>query len=509
MSIVSKTVALTVAHCFGIRKKSDEKKLDEKMFDDLWEILQIGRKYERDNSNEKNKDKDKLGSAVARSYATLGDIVANHKPKSSLGFKRVAKTTRSRLVILSDHHMTYRGHRHDYFHAFNFDLYLEVLRHYAQKGFMLVENGDVEELLIFEPTLAETERRRKLVRKPTLGLDDIGKINWNELEGLRIEKRKKMLEQLIDDNRAYYNTVKQEFGRENYVKLSGNHDTYESPLLEDMIESVFWKGVVKDLLIVERKHQGSSGLSSEPYFAITHGHQFDKACVAPHAGKVGEVISECLSWAYQGPDRIWQVRDTYKWTGDSKLRFNNDLSSEQAPAETGNATLEAFLESTFGHQVAWEYFENKKPAVAFTKEVLTGDEFFKFRHMDENNLANAMFARWRSLPYIPTLICGHTHEVRDRATFTNVLTLPFTLVKKKPPSEFVPPGAPNANVYTRYMNSGSAGRFENLIWCVEIEDKAASVYSWTNSGTSGRIKLKKLKWTSDNRGQLIGAEVPA
>jgi hypothetical protein len=119
-----------------------------------------------------------------------------------------------------------------------------------------------------------------------------------------------------------------------------------------------------------------------------------------------------------------------------------------------------------------------------------------------------MFAAWKSLPHLPTLICGHTHEVRDRATFTNALAVPFTVAKKRAPSTLVPPGAPNANVYTRYMNSGSAGRFENLIWCIEINDKTASVFSWTNSGTSDRIRLKKMKWTSDDRGHLIGAEVP-
>jgi hypothetical protein len=254
------------------------------------------------------------------------------------------------------------------------------------------ENGDVEELLIFEPTSAETERRRKPVRKPTLGLDDIGKINWDELDGLRMETRKRMIERMIEDNRVYYTTVKKEFGQANYVKLSGNQDTYQSSILEEMIESVFWKGVVSDLLIVERKHQGTGGQSSEPYFVITHGHQFDEACVAPYASKVGEIISECLSWGYQGPDRVWRVRDTLKWTRNNSLRFSNSLSTEHAPAETGNTMLEAFLESTFGHQVAWEYFENENPGVAFTKEVLTGDEFFKFRHMDENRLANAMFA---------------------------------------------------------------------------------------------------------------------
>src|SRR5262245_31902719 len=149
---------------------------DIEMFDDLWEVYQVGNKYRRDNEKA-------LREEVERSYSTLTEIIQTKTARNpGNGFRRIGTAQNNNLVIFSDHHMTYRGHRHDYFFKFNFPLYYEVLRYYADGGFALVENGDMEELVIFEPTLTETQRRRKLVKKP-LGIDDIGNINWDELVG--------------------------------------------------------------------------------------------------------------------------------------------------------------------------------------------------------------------------------------------------------------------------------------------------------------------------------------
>jgi len=364
-----------------------------------------------------------------------------------------------------------------------------LLRRYSGEGFSLVENGDVEELIIFNPTKAETEKRRKLVRKP-LGIGDIGDINWDELVGVRVEQRKKQLERIFNDNKEYYSLVRDRFGKERYFKVAGNHDTYYSPELEGMINAQLWPSVVKDLLLVERGNNVG--------FAIAHGHQFDESCVPPYAKMVGEVISECLSWAFQGPDRIWEISDTRKWNSQAKKEFSNVLSTGDAKnAKTsGHPELEAVLECFMGHQVAWEYFENSDPYTAFVKEVCTGDEFFKYRHMDEDALANALLKQNPNLTAFPTVICGHSHEVRDRSKFQNGTSV-------------LPPDTRDKNLFTRYMNSGSAGRFENLIWCIEIQGSKATICSWSNSGTKDRPVLKKVQWTSDEKGKLIGREVAA
>ena len=452
------------------------------MFDDLWEVYQVGNKYKRDNEKA-------LHEEVERSYSTLTEIIKTKAAQNpGNGFRRIGTAQNNNLVIFSDHHMTHRNHRHDYFFKFNFPLYCEVLRHYADRGFALVENGDLEELLIFEPTPKESKRRRAIVKKPW-GIDDIGEINWDELAGLRIETRRKQLENILNDNSTYYKLVKESFGKSRYYKIAGNHDTYYSAELEDMIEAELWDGVIKDILLVERKGNNKVDLD----FAITHGHQFDETCVPPHAKMVGEVISECLSWAFQGSDRIWRVSDTRKWNTNPVKKFSNVLSSRSA-ATTGHPDLEAVLEAFMGHEVAWEYFENKDPYMAFIKEVCTGDEFFKYRHLNEDALANAILRLNPNLKDFPTLICGHSHEARDRSTFHNSTNI-------------TPPDTTDRNLFTRYMNTGSAGRFENLIWCIEITGSKAKVYSWSNSGTENKLVMKKVRWDSDDEGKLIGKEM--
>jgi hypothetical protein len=384
--------------------------------------------------------------------------------------------------------MTTRDHRHDYFFKFNYNLYLELLNMYEAEGFSLVENGDAEELVIFDPTRALTKSWRDLVKKSLL-INDVGTIDWEELKGLRIQTRRAIIDRLFIDNKKYYDAVKK-FTKSRYFKLAGNHDGYYSEEMEGVIEAQYWPGVIKDALRVSRT--GASGSTVE--FVITHGHQFDEACVPPHAAKIGEVFSECLSWAFQGPDRIWETSDTFKWTSQPKKEFSNVLSAHNAVTSTSK-DLEAVLESLMGPDVAWEYFESSDPYMAFIKEVSTGEEFFKFRHMNEENLANALLRKWKSpLIELPVLICGHTHEPRHLSTFKNTTVL-------------TPPQTTNKNLFTRYMNSGSAGRFQNLIWCIEIVGNTATVYSWTNTGTSTVMKPKKTKWVSNNAGKLTGTDV--
>ena len=56
------------------------------------------------------------------------------------------------------------------------------------------------------------------------------------------------------------------------------------------------------------------------------------------------------------------------------------------------------------------------------------------------------------------------------------------------------------------MNTGSAGRFENLIWCIEITGSTAHVYSWSNAGTASKIAMRIVRWYMIGR-ELLGKEV--
>lgn len=491
MSFVTYTQLKNLGQAYGLKTKDDIE-----MFDDLWEVFQVGHDFSKKNEAE-------LHAAVCEAYKDLTDIVAGRPSSGQHGLRRIGTSEANKLVIFSDHHMTPSNHRHDYFRRFNLKTYLALLQRYGDAGYTLVENGDVEELVIFEPTKAEAEKRRKLVRRPLGLLTDVGTLDWEELVGVRVEQRQRQLQSLLNDNAAYYDRVKKSFGRDRYIKISGNHDAYASGVLEGIIESAFWKGVVKDILLVRRP----DGSSQRNAFAITHGHQFDHVCVPPFAKQAGETISECISWAFQGPDRIWNVGDTRKWNSAPNKTFLNTLARLHATT-TQHPQIENILEFFMTKDVAWEYFENSDPYLAYVREVCTGDEFFKYRHMDENALYSAILG-WNALPHFPTLVCGHTHEPRDRAKFDNALARPFQFSNQPVPPNLRSPDTNDCHLATRYMNSGSAGRFENVLWCIEITGDVATVCSWSNSGTPDNIVLKKVRWQSDDRGQLIGTDTAA
>jgi hypothetical protein len=204
---------------------------------------------------------------------------------------------------------------------------------------------------------------------------------------------------------------------------------------------------------------------------------------------LGEVYSECLSWAFQGPDRAWTRQDTKKWyIGNT---YNNVLAKEEhgkyQDGTTGEFDLvfealnrikedsKDFIETLLGHEIAWEYFENTNGFEALALEVWSGEELYKMRHMNEVDLCERYASEFFNLQIppdfsrpIPTLILGHTHEPRKNAVF--------------PGSEKSPP--------YYYLNSGSAGRYENLIWCVEIICEEDNICSW--SDVNGQ--LKKITW---------------
>src|ERR1700720_3927347 len=118
MSIFTSTAAKQVGKAFAL--KTDQ---DLQMFDDLWEVYQVGHHFEK--THEKAQD-----DAVDKSFSAIVNIAA-------------------------------KQYRQDWFFRFNFKLYLEALKRYSQGGFDLIENGDVEDLVIFEPTPSEAKNRRQ------------------------------------------------------------------------------------------------------------------------------------------------------------------------------------------------------------------------------------------------------------------------------------------------------------------------------------------------------------
>src|SRR4029077_920944 len=157
MSIFTSTAAKQVGKAFAL--KTDQ---DLQMFDDLWEGYQVGHHFEKTNEKAQH-------AAVEKSFSAIVNIASKQAGQDVPGFGRSVMSTHDKFVIFSDFHMTDRMNRQDWFFRFNFKLYLEVLKRYSQDGFDLIENGDVEDLVIFEPTPSEAKNRRQLGRRPPRG----------------------------------------------------------------------------------------------------------------------------------------------------------------------------------------------------------------------------------------------------------------------------------------------------------------------------------------------------
>jgi UDP-2,3-diacylglucosamine pyrophosphatase LpxH len=489
---LNRDLTKTLASKFNLKRPQDSD-----IFDDLWPIVKRARDYKKSVDGT-------IAIQLEEAYgfaATLAadDALAGNPPTWS----RMTEVSHPNIVIFSDHHMTTFTDitLENYFKDYNRQLYLDVLDHYADRQYCLVENGDVEECVIYEPTENDAaDRRAALKSYPILDND-----RWSTFLSLRYAKRVGVLNDVISEFSDYYTLIRDRFinaGR--YVRLTGNHDTYldadRERDLRNRIQSEL--GVdVHDVLKIKR--------SGNVAYLVLHGHQFDTVSIQhsniPFAKSLGEVFSETSAWIYQGPDRFWHTSDTKKWYNGNT--FKNFLAREEsgeysrvqsrisvwdALASKAEADLiennaktlaniqadgKHWIESLLGHEIAWEYFENTNGFEALALEAWDGDETFKFRHLNERALCQRYSANYLNRvgpPFnvpIPKLVLGHTHEPRQNAVDPT-----------------------NGNEAYYYLNTGSAGRFENLLWCVEINGSDDRVVSW--SRVDGR--LKKITWRSEH-----------
>lgn len=520
MSFITKNV---------IRKIAREYKLTtpqrEEFFNVLWEVFQVGNKYKREHKDDIQNDLEHNYRCIAAAILNKDNVEINsirHDFSRNNVFKKI-KTLALRdrtmtlfksnsptsitipqkpdklfkYVIFSDHHITPLTHTHNYFsEGQNKNLYMAVLEYYSDNDFGLIENGDVEEYTIFEPTDTIINRYNNLVDKDTiLGVrEDIGSIVWSDLIEERINNRINILTQILDDHKDLYDLINTGFaskGKRYYTKITGNHDPYCNPRLIDVLPDF-----LKDNLCDALRINEALGMNEPKYF-ITHGHQFDTSTLPQHAFAVGEVFSETLGWFIQGADRIWNEAKTNQWRNpELASTFRNILATAKndglESVGIAKKSIEIIIEILMqNHEIAWEYFDNQNKAKAFTKEVLTGDEYFKVRHLSETRLVEALSelqdnSELSSFKYPTKLIIGHTHEPR-----LNSRT-----------------GVNNDNIVSNYINTGSAGRFDNLIWGVELIDGKEKVISWTNIGGKNNIILRRDEWIATSDGRFEKVEYP-
>lgn len=475
------------AKAIGLRFDLDPSLTDA--FDNLWVLMAEARQYEKQQKDKitgKNGDLDDAYGFAAQ--------LAKGKTINKPTFSRPAPSIsddQEKVVIFSDFHMTNFNKLPNYFYDFNYQLYLDVLNHYADNEFTLIENGDVEDCVLFEPDNDSANKRRKAapnafgireIAYPVLLTDS----KWDDFLTIRYDKRLQLQDAIFNLFSDYYKLIQDRFIKKGrYVRLVGNHDTYlkedRENKLRSKIEEKLLGTEVYDYVLIKRNQQIS--------YLVIHGHQFDAACVQhgeiPYAKSLGEMYTECGGWANQGADRAWWENDTKRWY-IGKTYLNQLVSSTPAPYPrdakldliVGNvdeikAHAKSFIETILENEVAWEYFENSDAFEAFTLEVWRGDDMYKLRHLDEIKLYKSYLKQFDAGAHVPTLVIGHTHEPRQGATY------------------------PEDNIIKTaqcYLNSGSAGRYQNLIWGIEIDGDSGGIVSWSRINGA----LTRIPWRNNH-----------
>jgi UDP-2,3-diacylglucosamine pyrophosphatase LpxH len=262
---------------------------------------------------------------------------------------------------------------------------------YAQKGYTLVENGDVEDLIVTEP-VESGAWLNCLIQ----GIG--GQIAYRLDDGFRRIQRRRQLLRIRETYAARYAHLVEVFGADRIVKLVGNHDV---ELLQPEFRAIL-SPALPGVLVTEFLVLVGRGTP----IVVCHGHQMDPWTCHASARGVGESISESFAWAGQGADRIWLFDD---WG---------------PPLSADNVAVAA-------------------PSFAPRKSFGVP----KVRHMGERYMFRQM-TRMFPANERPWLVLGHTHE-------------------------------PRLLVADRYANAGAAGRYQDLVWAVEIDDGGQpKLYGW-------------------------------
>ena len=138
----------------------------------------------------------------------------------------------------------------------------------------------------------------------------------------------------------YYHVINDLFlSQRRYWRTIGNHDTdLASTEYRDVVRTthgIQWP-TASDLFALKNQE----GIVE---YLFCHSHQFDASYTSDHAPYTGESLSQGSAWAYEGPDRAWNLLDDgaqflEPWL-DGSLPFDNNLVSAKTAGkdQTANA----------------------------------------------------------------------------------------------------------------------------------------------------------------------------
>ena len=388
--------------------------------------------------------------------------------------------------IFSDHHMGFDGSRHDFFSdSGNSELYAEALTAYADAGFTLVENGDVEELVIHEPASPPPEVALADARRLRAGCNSRRSSTTTGTCTSRSTGS--------SSSRAATSGSPATTTRISRTRTSSRCSRPCTPRSTRSTTSSSWSPPTDDA----GRHVG-------------HGHHFDTASTPLYAPEIGEMLSECLGWAYEGADRVWRWGNgdgVEEWAGGSEA-FNNTLVTDepdryQLSSDTVaelTDTLEAlFLPPSHGtrsrarssrsYPPCWPSCGS--PACSRTCSTATSPGSTSAARIPGKRCSTRSSAETGgSSSATSTRSSSTSSSTSDRRERVRVRpAVPAARAFARAAAPLVEPG--DRYQSDRYLNCGSAGRFQNLIWCTEIIDGVPQIAAWhrpggPESGASGR-----------------------
>lgn len=209
--------------------------------------------------------------------------IAEDRPSPLPAPRTLRRPSRERYVITSDLHRCSSGALDWPTHQGTDAVYLDVLRHYAELGWHLIENGDVEDLWMTGGSLSGAAYDVSMLATGVTGLVD----RRPSRAVLRAQ-----LDRIIENNADIYELLRDGFcadGR--YHRTVGNHD---DPLTDDDLVDHLASALpgieAADTILLERPgatpEDGIAGIDA----VVAHGHLTD-SWNGPGFSALGRVIT--------------------------------------------------------------------------------------------------------------------------------------------------------------------------------------------------------------------------
>jgi hypothetical protein len=317
----------------------------------------------------------------------------------------------------------------------NRGLYLRALSWCDENGYTVLENGDCEELW-FEPTFDPARRLSKRDR----------------------------LQRIVDAHQDVYDVLARLEGQGRYYRTMGNHDSYlwEDEDLRAWVAAhpafpAIHGGFVIDGVKTMDDFLPHIGLDPDAYTSrqamlLMHGHQFDFWNCDEH-NRLGKFIANAIGVVADALDDVAYDFRGIDYQGHPLLETWDVLTpvapfDNWPPAEIARTWAEAI--------------EQRNPYAGTTQDSLVFSETF----------ASVMAILMRSGDLSPlnfhVLLClGHTHNPQSRPW------IPY-LNQFNPWRDTEIAGIRAFerlfSIKTRYLNSGTAGWWEHVVWAIEVTE---------------------------------------